>query len=70
MAYVKLLPIGLRGLMSEPRYLMGDDYALNGVEEDIVKCKECSTEFDYSYYRSHICSDCEDLIIKRERGRV
>ena len=32
MVYVKLLPIGLRGLMSEPRYLEGDDYALNGVE--------------------------------------
>ena len=32
MVYVKLLPIGLRGLMSEPRYLEGDEYALSGVE--------------------------------------
>ena len=32
MVYVKLLLIDLRALMSEPRYLEGDDYALNGVE--------------------------------------
>jgi hypothetical protein len=56
--------------VSEPRYLMGDDYALNGVEEDIVKCKECGSEFDYAYYHSRTCSDCEDLMIKRERERA
>jgi len=54
--------------VSEPAYLFGDDYALRGVEEDIVKCKECGSEFDYAYYRSYTCSECEDLIIKRERA--
>jgi len=58
--------------MAEPRYLMGDDYAYQGYEDNErwYVCKVCTTEFDYTYYRSHICSDCEDLIIKQERGRV
>jgi predicted RNA-binding Zn-ribbon protein involved in translation (DUF1610 family) len=68
MAYVKLLPIGLRGLMSEPRYLSGDEYAHTGVELDIVKCKECGSEYDYAEYHSYTCSDCEDEIIKREKA--
>jgi len=54
--------------MSEPRYLSGDEYAHTGVELDIVKCKECVSEYDYAEYHSYTCSDCEDKIIKRERG--
>ena len=53
--------------MSEPRYLSGDEYAHNGVELDIVKCKECASEYDYAEYHSYTCSDCEDKIIKREK---
>jgi len=56
--------------VSEPRYLEGDDYALNGVELDIVKCKECASEYDYAEYHSYTCSDCEDKMIARERERV
>jgi hypothetical protein len=56
--------------MAEPRYLMGDEYALNGVELDIVKCKECAGEYDYAQYHSYTCSDCEDKMIARERERV
>ena len=56
--------------MSEPRYLIGDEYALNGVELDIVKCKECASEYDYAQYHSYTCSDCEDKMITRERERV
>jgi len=56
--------------MAEPRYLEGDDYALNGVELDIVKCKECASEYDYAEYHSYTCSDCEDKMIARERERV
>jgi DNA-directed RNA polymerase subunit RPC12/RpoP len=56
--------------VSEPRYLSGDEYALNGVELDIVKCKECASEYDYAQYRSYTCSDCEDKMIARERERV
>jgi hypothetical protein len=56
--------------VSQPRYLMGDDYALNGVEMDIVKCKECASEYDYAQYHSYTCSDCEDKMVARERERV
>jgi hypothetical protein len=56
--------------MPEPRYLEGDDYALNGVELDIVKCKECAGEYDYAQYHSYTCSECEDKAITRERERV
>ena len=52
--------------MSEPRYLEGDEYALTGTELDIVKCKECASEYDYAEYHSYTCSDCEDKMIKRE----
>jgi hypothetical protein len=64
------LPIDLRALMSEPRYLMGDEYALTGGYEDLVNCKECAVEYDRTEYRSDTCSDCEDKIIKRDRERV
>ena len=64
------MPIDLRALMSEPRYLMGDEYALTGGYEDLVNCKECAVEYDRTEYRSNTCSDCEDKIIKRERERV
>ena len=70
MVYVKLLPIGLRGLMSEPRYLMGDEYALTGGYEELINCLVCSKEYDRVEYRSDTCSDCEDEMIKRERARV
>ena len=56
--------------MAEPRYLMGDEYALTGTELDIVKCKECASEYDYAEYHSYTCSDCEDKMIERERERV
>jgi DNA-directed RNA polymerase subunit RPC12/RpoP len=56
--------------MAEPRYLMGDEYALTGTELDIVKCKECASEYDYAEYHSYTCSDCEDKMISRERERV
>lgn len=56
--------------MSEPRYLEGDEYALNGVELDIVKCKECESEYDYAQYRSYTCVECEDKAIMRERQRA
>jgi hypothetical protein len=56
--------------MSEPRYLEGDEYALNGAELDIVRCKECAGEYDYAQYHSYTCSDCEDKMIARERERV
>jgi hypothetical protein len=56
--------------MSEPRYLEGDEYALTGGYEDLVNCKECKREYDRIEYRSDTCSDCEDLMIKRERERV
>jgi len=55
--------------VSEPRYLSGDEYAHTGVELDIVKCKECASEYDYAEYHSYTCSDCEDKIIKREKER-
>ena len=51
--------------MPEPRYLMGDEYALNGAELDIVKCKECASEYDYAQYRSYTCSDCEDKQVNK-----
>ena len=56
--------------MSEPRYLMGDEYALTGGYEDLINCLVCSKEYDRVEYRSNTCSDCEDLMIKRERERV
>jgi hypothetical protein len=56
--------------MSEPRYLMGDEYALTGGYEDLINCLVCSKEYDRVEYRSDTCSDCEDLMIKRERERV
>ena len=68
MVYVKLLPIGLRGLMSEPRYLMGDEYALTGGYEELINCLVCFKEYDRVEYRSNTCSDCEDEMIKRERS--
>ena len=56
--------------MSEPRYLMGDEYALSGGYEELVDCKECKKEFDQVEYRSNTCSDCEDEMIMRERVRA
>jgi hypothetical protein len=64
------LPIGLRGLMSEPRYLFGDDYAYNGGYEELIDCNICKKMFDRAEYRSDTCSDCEDELIKREKARV
>lgn len=70
MVYVKLLPIDLRVLMSEPRYLMGDEYALTGGYEELINCLVCSKEYDRVEYRSNTCSDCEDEMIMRERVRA
>ena len=67
---IRLVGLGKRAKMSEPRYLMGDEYALTGGYEDLINCLVCSKEYDRVEYRSDTCSDCEDLIIKRERGRV
>ena len=53
--------------MSEPRYLMGDEYALTGGYEELINCLVCSKEYDRVEYRSNTCSDCEDEMIKRER---
>ena len=51
--------------MSEPRYLSGDEFALNGGYEDLVNCKECKAEYDRTEYQSDTCSDCEDKLIAR-----
>ena len=56
--------------MPEPRYLMGDEYALTGGYEELINCLVCSKEYDRVEYRSDTCSDCEDEIIKRERTKV
>jgi hypothetical protein len=56
--------------MAEPRYLMGDEYALTGGYEDLINCLVCSKEYDRVEYRSDTCSDCEDKMIARERERV
>ena len=67
MVYVKLLPIGLRELMSEPRYLSGDEFALSGGYEELINCKECAVEYDRTEYQSDTCSDCEDKRVAREK---
>jgi hypothetical protein len=67
MVYVKLLPIDLRGLMSDPRYLSGDEYALSGGYEELINCKECAVEFDRTEYQSNTCSECEDKRVMREK---
>jgi hypothetical protein len=51
--------------MPEPRYLMGDEYALNGGYEELINCKECGIMYDRIEYRSNTCSDCEDKMIAR-----
>ena len=56
--------------MSEPRYLMGDEYALTGGYEELINCLVCSKEYDRVEYRSNTCSDFEDEMIKRERARA
>jgi DNA-directed RNA polymerase subunit RPC12/RpoP len=53
--------------MSEPRYLSGDEFALNGGYEELVNCKECKAEFDQVEYRSDTCSECEDKRVMREK---
>ena len=56
--------------MSEPRYLMGDEAALAEYADELINCNKCKREFDRVEYRSDTCSDCEDLMIKRDRERV
>ena len=51
--------------MPEPRYLLGDDYALNEGYEERINCVICSKEYDRVEYRSDTCSDCEDKMIAR-----
>jgi hypothetical protein len=67
MVYVKLLPTGLRELMSEPRYLSGDEFALSGGYEELVNCNECDVVFDQVEYRSDTCLECEDKRVMREK---
>ena len=64
---IRLVGIGKRAKVSEPRYLMGDEYALTGGYEELINCLVCSKEYDRVEYRSDTCSDCEDEMIKRER---
>ena len=54
--------------MYEPRYLSGDEYALNGGYEDLIDCNECGVMFDRVEYQSDTCSDCEDKRVKREKA--
>ncbi len=65
---IRLAGLGKKAKVSEPRYLSGDEYAHTGGYEDLVNCKECKKEFDRVEYQSDTCSECEDKIIKRERG--
>ena len=67
MVYARLFPIGLRELMSEPRYLSGDEFALSGGYEELINCKECAVEYDRTEYQSDTCSDCEDKRVMREK---
>ena len=67
---IRLVGLGKKAKVSEPRYLSGDEYAHTGGYEDLVNCKECAVEYDRTEYRSDTCSDCEDKIIKREREKV
>ena len=56
--------------MSEPRYLMGDEAALDEYADELINCNKCKKEFDRIEYRSDTCSECEDKEVKRERERV
>ena len=67
---IRLVGLGKRATMPEPRYLMGDEYALTGGYEELINCLVCSKEYDRVEYRSNTCSDCEDEMIKRERARA
>ena len=51
--------------MSEPRWLDGDDFALNEDFQDLINCKECSAVYDRLEYESDTCSDCEDIMIEK-----
>jgi DNA-directed RNA polymerase subunit RPC12/RpoP len=53
--------------MPDPRYLSGDEYALNGGYEELINCKECAIEFDRTEYQSNTCSECEDKRVMREK---
>jgi hypothetical protein len=53
--------------MSEPRWLDGDDFALNEDFQDLINCKECSAVYDRTEYQSDTCSDCEDKRVMREK---
>ena len=67
---IRLVGLGKRAKMPEPRYLMGDEYALTGGYEELINCLVCSKEYDRVEYRSNTCSDSEDEMIKRERARA
>ena len=53
--------------MVEPRYLSGDEFALNGGYEELVNCNECDVVFDQVEYRSDTCSECEDKRVAKEK---
>ena len=55
--------------MSEPRYLMGDEAALDEYADELINCNKCKKVFDRVEYRSDTCSECEDKEVKRERER-
>jgi len=52
-------------IMSDPRYLSGDEFALSGGYEELVNCDECNVVFDQVEYRSDTCSECEDKLIAK-----
>ena len=58
----------VRYLVSEPRYLEGDEFALSGGYEELINCKECAVEFDSTEYQSDTCSECEDKRVMREKA--
>ena len=64
---IRLVGLGKRAKMPEPRYLMGDEYALTGGYEELINCKECAVEYDRTEYQSDTCSDCEDKRVAREK---
>ena len=67
---IRLVGLGKRAKVSEPRYLMGDEAALAEYADELINCNKCKREFYRVEYRSDTCSDCEDLMIKRDRERV
>jgi hypothetical protein len=64
---IRLVGLGKKAKVSEPRYLSGDEFALSGGYEELINCKECAVEYDRTEYQSDTCSDCEDKRVAREK---